>query len=138
MCLFCFLTKFIWKHCLISWQLLESVTCEFSSPFQRQWIESHLRPEFEVLQYCFLDVRNILDASWLLLDDRWKLPSPIPPRFAYFLSFFMLSNFTGEQWILLCLRSCDGKFLTSVRFPCILECLFSCLFFVVRVCGGCR
>ena len=37
------------------------------------------------------------DGSLLFLNDHWKLPSPIPPRVAYFLIVFLLSNFTGEQ-----------------------------------------
>ena len=40
-------------------------------------------------------------------------PHPIrPAKPILFYRFFLLSNFTGEQWFLLCLRSCDGKFLT--------------------------
>ena len=43
-----------------------------------------------------------IDGSWLFIDDRWKLPRPIPPRVAYFfIVYFLLSNFTGEQWFLL-------------------------------------
>ena len=26
----------------------------------------------------------LLDGSWLFLDDRWKLPNPVPPRVDYF------------------------------------------------------
>ena len=41
-------------------------------------------------------------GSWLFLDDRWKLPSPTPPRVDYFfIVFFLLSNFIGDQWFLL-------------------------------------
>ena len=37
-----------------------------------------------------------------------------------------------------CLRSCDGKYFTLDHFPCILDCLFSCLCFLECVCvwGG--
>ena len=72
------------------------------------------------------------------LDDRWKLPSSISPRVDYFFyRFFLLSNFTGEQRFLLCLRSSDGKFLNFDHYPCILECCLSfSLLFRECVCVG--
>ena len=61
------------------------------------------------------------------LDDRWKLPNPIPPQVAYFLIvfFFCFLIILVNNDFCFCLRSCDGKFSRFVHFPCILECCFS-------------
>ena len=64
-------------------------------------------------------------VSRLFLDARWRLPIPIPPVGLVFFNLVFCFLFL-PVWdnFCFCLHSCDQKFSTFDRFPCILECCF--------------
>ena len=100
------------------------------------WFASHRQAVLRTLKVVTEDATKIPVPRRDVVLPRRPLGSsrPIPPRGDYFLSCFLLSNFTGEQWFLLCLHSSDAKFSAFDRFPCILECCVSFVCFIV--CGG--